>query len=922
MHLSILISFTTILHASLLYDDFACFVLVISAEEDPVRSQRYVFLIVFSGLLALLITSHIHARNPIRRAFFNVYSSASGSRLDDLPSNSGHCGVCHYDFDGGGTRNWYGAAVEVALGSAPSDEDAILAVANFDQDGDGYLSEVEITDIINFTNTPTFPGLAAGDTNLVSNVDMADIRDYLTPAGASDVDPPEVTVLTPAGGEDWNAMTVQLVTWTATDPSGIAFVNIYHSDDNGTSFMPVGMNESNDGSFDWFVPNRPGASNIIRVVARDNAGNYGSDWSVSFTITGTPPGFAPTTMRDIDLPGSQPFEARTFEDPDVNCATCHGEYNYLVEPWYQWKGSMMAQAMRDPLFKACLTVAEQDAPSVGDLCLRCHTPGGWLEGRSVDTGGGLITAKDRQAIQCDFCHRMVDPIYKPGVSPPEDQAILDSLSTGPPLVSANGQFVNDPAPIRRGPYSDAEASHAFLESPYHRDADLCGTCHDVSNPVYVAGVTPGDYTLDSFDAPHPDGDLRNMFPIERTFSEWSMSAYASEGVYAPQFAGAKPDGIVSTCQDCHMRDVTGKGCNEQGSPNRSDLPLHDLTGGNHFIPDIIPSFFPGEVDSLRLNAGKQRVISMLQLAATMALAPGQAGSRPTITVTITNETGHKLPSGYPEGRRIWLNLKAYDINNDLVYESGVYDPATGVLIEDEDIKIYQIKPGLSPSLASDLGLPAGDSFHFVLNDTVYEDNRIPPRGFTNSGFETIQSPPVAHSYADSQYWDETTYYLPYEANFVEATLYYQTTTKEYIEFLRDENVSNSAGIDLYNAWVAHGRCAPIVMVTDYAGLTIDPTGIGDTPKAITALYQNSPNPFNPSTTIRYSLSERQRVSIQVYDVAGRLVRTLVDEERPAGVQKVQWHGVNDSGTRVASGVYFIIMRASGFKEVRKAVFLK
>ncbi|UCG51069.1 MAG: T9SS type A sorting domain-containing protein [Candidatus Latescibacterota bacterium] len=886
------------------------------------RARSRLLPVLFSILIALLITSDAYTRNPIRNAFFNVYPGAEGSRLDDLPSNAGHCGLCHYDFDGGGTRNWYGAAVEVARQSAGTDEEAISVVALFDQDNDGYLSETEITDLVNFANTPTFPGLAAGDTNLVANVDLSDIRDYLTPSGSTDTTPPDVTVLTPAGGENWNALSTHSVTWTATDASGIAHVDIYHSDDNGMTFKQVGMNEPNDGSFDWFVPNRPGVSNIIRVVARDNPGNYGSNWSASFSITGTLGGLAPTTMRDMDLPGSQPFEARTFEDPDANCKTCHGEYNYLVEPWYQWKGSMMGQAMRDPLFLACVAIAEQDAPSVGDLCLRCHSPGGWLEGRSVDTGGGLMTAKDRQGIHCDFCHRAVDPIYEAGISPAEDQAVLDSLSTGPPLVSANGQFVADPAPIRRGPYDDAIASHAFLESPYHREADICGTCHDVSNPVYVAGATPGDYVLNSFDTPHPDGDLRNMFPIERTYSEWTETAYAKGGVFAPQFAGAKPDGIVSTCQDCHMRDIAGKGCSEPGSPSRSDLPLHDLTGGNHFIGDILPSFFPTEVDSAHLNAAKQRAISMLQLAATMALATGQVSNQPTVTVTITNETGHKLPSGYPEGRRIWLNLKAYDSENNLIYESGVYDPVTGVLTKDADIKVYEIKPGLSPALGTALGLPAGESFHFVVNDTVYSDNRIPPRGFTNASFETIQSPPVAYAYADSQYWDETTYLLPAEAVFAEATLYYQTVSKEYIEFLRDENVTNTAGLDLYNAWVAQGRCAPVAMVSDFTNIEIDPSGIGDIPRMETALYQNAPNPFNPSTTIRYSLSERQRVTIQVYDVAGRLVRTLVDDERPAGVQKVQWHGVNDHGERVASGVYFFVMRANGFKDVKKAVFLK
>jgi cytochrome c553 len=885
------------------------------------RTRSRVTSVILSLLVLLIFTSLASARNPYRRAFFNTYPSAETTVLDDVASNASHCGVCHYDFDGGGTRNWYGAALEVAIPMYPDTETAILAIEGNDSDGDGYTNLAEITSTL-FANTPTFPGLTPPDTAQVVNVTVADIRDYLIPAGATDTTPPTVSVLTPAGGESWDAMSVYAVTWSASDASGISHINIDQSDDGGVSFKKIAVNEPDDGTFDWFVPNRPGSNNILRVVAVDNAGNPGSAWSSSFTVNARPTTLAPTTMRDIDLPGTQPLEAVDFQDPDTNCKTCHGEYNYLVEPWYQWKGSMMAQAMRDPLFLACLAVSEQDAPGVGDLCLRCHSPSGWMEGRSVDTGGGLMTGTDMQGIHCDFCHRAVDPIYKPGISPASDQAILDSLSTGPPLVSANGQYVNDPSPSRRGPFADAVASHSFLESPYHRESDICATCHDVSNPVYNAGATPGDYVLNNFDEPHPDGDLRNMFPIERTYSEWSQSAYANGGVYAPQFAGGKPDGIVSTCQDCHMRDVSGAGCTEPGAPTRSDLPLHDLTGGNYFIPDILPSFYPGEVDSLRLNAGKQRVITMLQKAATMALAVGQVGNRPKVTVTITNETGHKLPSGYPEGRRIWLNVKAYDDGNNLIYESGVYNAATGVLTKDADIKVYEIKPGLSPAVAGALGLPAGESFHFVLNDTVYGDNRIPPRGFTNANFETIQSPPVAHAYADSQYWDETTYLLPPEAVFFEAALYYQTTTKEYVEFLRDENVTNSAGDDLYNAWVAHGRAAPVMMVSDFTNLVLDPTGVGSTPLAKTELFQNSPNPFNPTTAIRYSLDSRQRVTIRIFDVKGQLVRTLVDEDRPAGVQKVFWHSLNDHGNRVASGVYFIEMRAENFREMRKAVLLK
>jgi hypothetical protein len=891
--------------------------------ESDMRPFPTIRIGLFLGIF-LCIFSQAYARNPIRNAFFNVYPGAETTRLDDVPSNANHCGVCHLDFDGSGTRNAYGLAVEVARNSGQyaDDEAAIQSLENLDSDGDGFLNITEITDILNFGNTPTFPGLAAADTNLVSAVTISDIAAYLVPSGGTDTTPPVVTVLSPNGGENYTAATTQPITWSATDASGVAAVHIHLSDDNGLNFKPIAINEPNDGTFDWHVHNLPGASNIIRVVARDNAGNYGSDWSDAvFTITGQSGGTVATTLRDFELPGSQPHGAGTFEDPDVNCRTCHGDYDSAVEPWYQWKGSMMAQAARDPLFFATVVVAEQDAPSSGDLCLRCHTPGGWLEGRSVDTSGGQLNAVDRQGVQCDYCHRSVDPIYKPGISPIEDVAILDSLDTLP-LGYDNGEFVVDPKPIRRGPYADADASHAFLESPFHTKSDKCGTCHDVSNPVFVSGGAPDKYDPAALDAPHPDADLRNMFPIERTFSEWTMSDYANGGVFAPQFAGNKPDGMVSTCQDCHMRDVSGKGCNEPGAPTRADLPQHDLTGGNYFVPDILPTFFPGEVDVAQLQAGKQRAIDMLQLAASIALAPGQAGVNPTITVTITNETAHKLPSGYPEGRRAWLNVRAYDVNSNLVYESGAYDASTGVLTHDADSKIYEIKPGISNRLAPLIGLPAGPSFHFVLNDTILNDNRIPPRGFTNANYASIQSSPVAYAYADGQHWDETLYVLPEDAVFVEAKLYYQTTSKEYVEFLRDENVTNTMGQQMYDAWVAQGRCAPVTMAEDTVSVTVVASGIRDVPSFDTALYQNSPNPFNPTTTIPFSLAMRQHVTIRVYDVAGGYVRTLVDETRPAGQQRVSWNGTNAYGEAVASGVYFFEMVTGDARHVVKAVMLK
>ena len=79
------------------------------------------------------------------------------------------------------------------------------------------------------------------------------------------------------------------------------------------------------------------------------------------------------------------------------------------------------------------------------------------------------------------------------------------------------------------------------------------------------------------------------------------------------------------------------------------------------------------------------------------------------------------------------------------------------------------------------------------------------------------------------------------------------------------------------------------------------------PSFIDALMQNRPNPFNPETVIPYSLSAPGRVTVRIFDVRGRLVRTLVDAVQPAGVHAARWNGIVESGRRSASGIYFYVI---------------
>jgi hypothetical protein len=95
------------------------------------------------------------------------------------------------------------------------------------------------------------------------------------------------------------------------------------------------------------------------------------------------------------------------------------------------------------------------------------------------------------------------------------------------------------------------------------------------------------------------------------------------------------------------------------------------------------------------------------------------------------------------------------------------------------------------------------------------------------------------------------------------------------------------------------------------------------PAAGYALHPCHPNPFNPATTISYDLPEPATVSLQVFDVSGRLVRTLVQGETvPSGRHEVVWNGQDETGRSVGSGIYFYRLEAGDFAATRRMSLVK
>lgn len=549
----------------------------------------------------------------------------------------------------------------------------------------------------------------------------------------------------------------------------------------------------------------------------------------------------PTTLEDFFQPGTQPDPTGMDLAPVIsaaNCGFCHADYlpqGENHEPFNAWVASTMGQSARDPVWKAALAIANQDANMSGEYCIRCHSPGAWLGGRSTppDASGFINTGNvnDFEGVTCNYCHRAVDPVYAPE-NPTEDIDILADLMFPPGAERGNGRHVVDPVDVRRGPFDDVPLNlHSvdILYSPFHQESEMCATCHDLRNPAY-SRQPDGTYAANNFDEAHPTQNPHDMMPEQLTYSEWLNSQFATTGVEFTdgRFGGNLPSGIVGSCQDCHMPNIFTGGCfafeSEPFFP-RPDMPQHSFAGANTWVLKAVRALYPDSETGLTdttVDSAVARTMDMLRAASDTEAV--QLGDQ--LKVRVINYSGHKLPTGYPEGRRMWVNVKYYDAADQLIDERGAYDFVAAEL-DDSDTKVYRAEHGIDQAVADATNLTPGKTFHLVLNNVRVFDNRIPPIGWTNAAYEAFDGDPIGQTYADGQHWDDTEYSIPSQAVRAVVTLYHQSMTKEYIEFLRDTNTTNNDGQVVYDLWddpAVGNRVPPVDMDVVEVDLSMGPLG--------------------------------------------------------------------------------------------------
>ncbi len=585
---------------------------------------------------------------------------------------------------------------------------------------------------------------------------------------------------------------------------------------------------------------------------------------------GTP---GPTAIFSNGLPVHSSFQ------PPHKCHECHSTNDI-----WQYMGSSMAQASRNPVFLGQYAITLADvayANSVGlthatpavasDFCTRCHSPTGWYGGRSGYLGDGSPSspyrqgmfgpshAADEEGIVCDLCHRAVSSL--PSIAPsshvipgqPDNTQLVftttttkfgrhpGTLSTSHPNgTTAYGALIPPAAETPTTPVpANAMLGTGTAVSPFHgtgqgglvASSELCGNCHNATNPLSGHGA-------------------------ERTYAEWAQSNFGNT---------ASPD--YKPCKDCHMGDTAmGVLAMTPGSDPtygtyskvRRNIRSHHFAGGNVYTPTVLKVLSPNLdqawtapstnyaglsysgsasrntlFDQTITKAQTQlRAAAILDLSATET-SPGVIGA----SVTITNLTGHKLPTG-AESRVMWIKVTAEDANGAPFYVSGDWDTHYRI-VRDPDAKVYEMIFGMNYPEASIFNQP---TLHLALNNMIWKDNRILAKGMIQStgtgsigSFDPVTHPwPAGGVYPDGQNWDTTNYTIPIPAGTarpikVKTTVFYQTVTHEYVEFLSNggdsivQTTPDPMAAQLLNLWNSGFVAQPTPVGQVGAGSTADPT---------------------------------------------------------------------------------------------------
>ncbi|MCU0371774.1 MAG: cytochrome c family protein [Ignavibacteria bacterium] len=400
-----------------------------------------------------------------------------------------------------------------------------------------------------------------------------------------------------------------------------------------------------------------------------------------------------------------------------NCAFCHtnlfGANTYKGKDVSQstlWRSTMMANAKRDPFFRAKVDAEVQSVnnPAIQkaatDLCLKCHSPMGFTQASFDGTVKDYTFEKSESdllaydGVSCALCHQIqADNLGKP--------------------ESFAGNYKIGKDRLVYGPYKDVlempMGVHENFKPVYGeqvKKSEFCATCHTVITPK----VTENE-------------EINGVFFEQTVFLEWKNSGYPESGI---------------NCQSCHMPaveeaiDIAARPPHD--TTKRSPFAFHQFVGGNATLQKI----FIKNASELKLPSSpsyhedklKETETFLKESALSLGADTKLTGSDLEIKVKLENQAGHKLPSGIPF-RRMWIHLTVKDNTGNTVFESGGYDKDGNIIGHDENFENHynEITDPNQVQIYEAVMVDAKEKHTFSLlrADKFIKDNRIPPVGFTS-----------------------------------------------------------------------------------------------------------------------------------------------------------------------------------------------
>ena len=453
------------------------------------------------------------------------------------------------------------------------------------------------------------------------------------------------------------------------------------------------------------------------------------------------------------------------------CAQCHSSGAGIYDeggqdssPYARWQGTLMANAARDPYWRAKVRVETEQFSDPGvreaieSACVRCHAPMGSEEQRIAGEGFYRMAEVSGdpaglEGVSCTLCHQLE-------ASDASDSTRWNGGFRANPDKRIFGPFAGvDPAPMANVTgFSPEQGAHLG-------DNGTCVSCHTLFTTALDAG-----------------GNAIGQFPEQVPWLEQQNSQFAGlscRGCHMPLLEGAAPISVIPG-----------------GLPPRAPRQDHAVLGGNalmlHLLADNADALGTlGDSTSLEQMAQASEVF--LQGAASLDAGLSQVGQTLELAVEVRNLTAHKLPTGIPV-RRMWLEVIARDAQGVELFHSGAWDANGHILGEDAGVEAHHTTiddPARvqiwEARMADDGGQP---TFSLMRALGWAKDNRLPPAGFVATGPFYEITAPVGQCTSDADFnaggsgADSLRYLLPAGTRSVELSLNFQGVSPRAIDSMR------------------------------------------------------------------------------------------------------------------------------------------